>query len=457
MPAKKLPGRNARLTFQSNRLFPLPSLGGYLFAIAVTVGGLILRAHIAGVFIHRPLLIVMVLPVIASAFVGGLGPGLLSTLIVAMTSAYISLQPFDSFAIAHHYDRLLWSFLVLDGVLMSSLAYLVHRSWRDASEVLAERLRESHRLEAIVDSSNDAIISKDLDGIITSWNAGAEYIFGYTSREAVGQPIAMLFVPGTEDQEQGLLERLRRGERVPEFEAQRMRKDGRLVTVSVVISPLRDERGQVIGASKIARDITERILLEDEIRQLAFYDPLTGLPNRRLLNDRLHQAMATSRRNGKHAAVIFLDLDNFKELNDQHGHDLGDLLLIDAAKRIQACLRETDTVARFGGDEFVVILSGLSVTTNSATEQAQHLAEQMRQRLAEPFRLTYKKDAEDDGFLSWHCTASIGITLYQPDHYSAEDLLKQADTAMYEAKASGRDRIRSYDPANKDYQPDHPV
>ncbi len=185
-------------------------------------------------------------------------------------------------------------------------------------------------------------------------------------------------------------------------------------------------------------DLTERNRAEELIHTLAFYDPLTNLPNRRLLTDRLHQAMASSTRNHQHGALLFLDLDNFKNLNDTQGHDIGDLLLVEVAQRLHACVREGDTIARFGGDEFVLILEGLSAEKAEAATQAEIIAEKIRKVLGQPCIL---KEAEH------HCSASIGINLFIDHPGNADELLKQADVAMYQAKQAGRNAVRFFDPA----------
>jgi diguanylate cyclase (GGDEF)-like protein len=166
------------------------------------------------------------------------------------------------------------------------------------------------------------------------------------------------------------------------------------------------------GFVTIYTDITERKQMEDQVRQLAFYDTLTELPNRRLLDDRLSQTMAASKRSGCHGALMFLDLDNFKPLNDTHGHEAGDLLLIEAAARLKSCVRETDTVARFGGDEFVVMLSDLNADKTESTSQAGMVAENIRFTLSAPYLLTIKHEGKADTTVEHHCTASIGVALF---------------------------------------------
>jgi diguanylate cyclase (GGDEF)-like protein len=186
------------------------------------------------------------------------------------------------------------------------------------------------------------------------------------------------------------------------------------------------------------RDITARKNAEQQIHQLAFYDSLTRLPNRRLLMDRLHQAFAAGARSGQSGAVLFLDLDNFKKLNDTKGHDIGDQLLIEVARRLESCVRNGDTVARLGGDEFVVVLESLSGVSAEAAAQAELVAEKIRAILSKPYLLKEHQH---------HTTPSIGIVLFCGHQDSLDDLLKYADIAMYQAKTSGRNAIRFYDPA----------
>jgi diguanylate cyclase (GGDEF)-like protein/PAS domain S-box-containing protein len=187
----------------------------------------------------------------------------------------------------------------------------------------------------------------------------------------------------------------------------------------------------------LLHDITSNKAAEDAIQHLAFYDQLTGLANRRLLIDRLRQALAASVRSGKEGALLFLDLDNFKALNDTLGHDFGDLLLQQVAQRLRSCVREGDTVARFGGDEFVVMLEDLSGPAVEAAEQAEHVCNKIFLALNRPYDL---------GGREYHNSTSIGVTLFRRRQDAAEELLKQADIAMYQAKKAGRNTVRFFDP-----------
>jgi diguanylate cyclase (GGDEF)-like protein len=184
-------------------------------------------------------------------------------------------------------------------------------------------------------------------------------------------------------------------------------------------------------------DITERKLAEEEIYSLAYYDALTKLPNRRLLQDRFGLALAVSERSGSYGVVLFPDLDKFKTLNDTLGHGYGDLLLIEVAGRIKSCVRGMDTVARMGGDEFVVLIEEVSSDAEEATQKAAHIAEKIRSALAQPYFL--------DGH-EQHSSPSIGVCLYRGRAEAVESLLKHADMAMYQAKESGRNTVCFFDP-----------
>ncbi len=184
-------------------------------------------------------------------------------------------------------------------------------------------------------------------------------------------------------------------------------------------------------------DISGRKAAEDEARYLAFYDALTQLPNRRLLVDRLQQVLVNGARSGLTTAVLFVDLDNFKTLNDTRGHEVGDLLLKDVAQRLRSCVREQDTVARLGGDEFVVVLQNLSSDAPEAAAQARTLGELILAQLRQPYELAGHEH---------HFTASIGVTLLTHQRDSVDEVLKQADMAMYRAKDDGRNTLRFFDP-----------
>jgi diguanylate cyclase (GGDEF)-like protein len=188
----------------------------------------------------------------------------------------------------------------------------------------------------------------------------------------------------------------------------------------------------------MVQDITLRKQSEDEIHRLAFYDSLTQLPNRRLLHERLMQSMSISARSGKYGALMFIDLDNFKTLNDTQGHDVGDLLLKEVASRLSKNVREGDTVARLGGDEFVVALESLNSIAHEAASQSEMIAEKIRTELSQPYLLN---DIEHNS------SPSIGVSLFRGHQSSLEEILKQADLAMYQAKSAGRNKVCFFDPA----------
>lgn len=216
------------------------------------------------------------------------------------------------------------------------------------------------------------------------------------------------------------------------------RKDGEIFPKLLTISTVKNSKGVVTHHVGSHIDITERKLADDKITELAFFDPLTHLPNRRLLQDHLKRAIVTSKRNGSFGAVLFIDLDQFKTLNDTLGHDKGDLLLQQVARRITTGVREGDTVARMGGDEFVVVLEGLTDTFEEAAAQTNIIGRKIISAINQPYQL--------EG-IHYHSTVSIGATLFLNHETSIDDLLKQADLAMYKSKALGRNGLCFFDPA----------
>jgi len=425
---------------------------------------------------------------------------------------------------------------------------------------MTERKRSeqaAQQLATIVTASDDAIIGKTLDGIIVSWNSGAERMYGYCADEMLGRSIATLAPPELADDTPGILARIRRGERVERHETVRMRKDGRRIDVSLTVSPIRDANGIATGAAVIARDISERkqaeealrekesrirrlvdaniigvtfwdvggaiidandiflrlfgfsredlvsgkirwsdmtppeyrmvdalayeelmstgsckpyekefirkdgcrvpVLVgramlegsrdqgvgfvldlsarkqvEEQVRHMADHDALTGLPNRVLMQDRMQQAIAFAHRNRRKVAILFVDLDYFKNINDSLGHHIGDVVLQMTSIRLQKCLREGDSVARLGGDEFLLCLPLLGDSTDAAG-----VAHKALETLAQPFIV--------EGH-AMHLSGSIGVSLYPVDGTDVETLMRTADTAMYHAKEMGRGNFQFFTP-----------
>ncbi|MBM4180597.1 MAG: EAL domain-containing protein [Betaproteobacteria bacterium] len=229
-------------------------------------------------------------------------------------------------------------------------------------------------------------------------------------------------------------------EEVCELDFRILRKQGDVRWVTHTCRPVFDHGKRYLGRRVTVRDITSRKDAEEQIRHLAYFDSLTGLPNRRLLLDRLDQALLASSRSKEHGALLVLDLDHFKTLNDTRGHDAGDRLLVEVARRLRACMRQEDTVARLGGDEYVVILENLGVEESTAARQAEIVAEKVRRELNEPYIL----DGLDQDHLS---TPSIGLTLFTDQETPIDILLKQADVALYQAKDGGRNTVRFFNPA----------
>jgi len=307
---------------------------------------------------------------------------------------------------------------------------------RQAHEQLSS-LAEDLRVSAIAFETHEAIVITDCHPKILRVNQAFQEITGYTAEEVIGQnpnilraekkPFAFyeemwatIFREGKWSGE--MLDKRKNGEIYPKW-----------LTITAVTAP----DGTLTHYVGSFFDITERKKAEGEINRLAFFDSLTSLPNRRLLLDRLQHALATSARSGRHGAIMFIDLDNFKVINDTKGHDCGDLLLVEIARRLQSCVREGDTVARLGGDEFVVMLEDLGSQAEHAAAQAEEVGEKIRVAISQPCLVKECK---------FHSTASVGVNLFIGRETTAETLLKYADIAMYQAKGSGRNAVRFFDP-----------
>ncbi|MBZ0106870.1 MAG: EAL domain-containing protein [Sulfuricella denitrificans] len=296
---------------------------------------------------------------------------------------------------------------------------------------------DAMRIAAITFETQEAILITDADSKILRVNQAFQDITGYSAEDVIGKNPSIL-QSGRHDADfyLAMWTELRNTGKWS-GEVWDRRKNGEIYPKYMTITAVYDENRQVSNYVAVFTDIARRKRSEEEIHQLAFYDPLTQLPNRRLLLDRLQQAMVVSLRSGRHGALLFLDLDHFKIINDTQGHAVGDLLLIEVAHRLMGCVREGDSVARLSGDEFVVVLENLSAKTNEAATQAEMIAEKILSELNQPYTL---KSYE------CHSTPSIGISLFRGQQDNMEDLFRYADVAMYQAKAAGRNTIRFFDP-----------
>jgi diguanylate cyclase (GGDEF)-like protein/PAS domain S-box-containing protein len=308
-----------------------------------------------------------------------------------------------------------------------------------------KQAEQALRIAAATFETQDAILITDAQANIIRVNRAFTEITGYDAEDVIGKNPRILS-SGREDKvfyfemwkhllEQGCWA----------GEIWDRRKNGEIYPKWMTLTAVKNEHGETTQYVAIFSDITMRKQMDEQIRQLAFYDTLTKLPNRRLLNERLSQTMMASKRSGCYGAVMFLDLDNFKPLNDMHGHVIGDLLLIEAADRLKGCVREIDTVARFGGDEFMVMISELYADKAESTAQAEIVAEKIRSVLSAPYYLNISPEGEPELSVEHRCTVSIGVVVFINHQGSQEDILKWADEAMYQAKDAGRNLIRFYD------------
>jgi len=303
---------------------------------------------------------------------------------------------------------------------------MIERLKAQQSQLLAAQKLRMH-----VERTPLAVIEWDAQYRVTAWNPAAEAIFGFGETEAIGKVATDLMVPeagaATLEAMWAELAQTRGGNKIA---LDNLTRTGREIQCEWYNTPLVDPDGRIVGFASLVQDVTERLNTERTIHYMAHHDALTGLPNRRLMQDRLNQAIMQARRHQRHVAVLFLDLDRFKLLNDTLGHDSGDFILKDVARRLLSCVREVDTVSREGGDEFVVILPDLERPENASV-----VAEKIVREFAHPVEIAAQEI---------HLTTSIGISHYPNDATDVNHLLKHADSAMYQAKDAGRNTVRYF-------------
>lgn len=306
-----------------------------------------------------------------------------------------------------------------------------------ASAELERLSSDKHNREqaSLLDKAQDAIMVRGLDNKVQFWNKGAERLYGWTKEEAEGALIETLLYPDQSNFSVAMGRLLQDGEWSGEIEQQT--KLGEKLTIESHWTLVYDDQGNPLSVFTINTNITDRKVADEKIQYLAFYDHLTELPNRSLLLDRLKHALSSCKRSHHYGALLFIDLDNFKGLNDTLGHDIGDLLLKDIGKRLRTCIRESDSAGRFGGDEFIVILEDVSASELDAAVFTTKITQNILASINQPYIL--------DGH-EYYSSASIGVVLFSEQDNKVNDLLKHADLSMYQAKTMGRNTMCFFDP-----------
>jgi diguanylate cyclase (GGDEF)-like protein/PAS domain S-box-containing protein len=339
---------------------------------------------------------------------------------------------------------------LLFALATSGLLYLLLRRWykallnalaqsNQAFEELKQKGQELAHVQKLnqqlLDNSPALIYILDTEGRFVLVNKRFIEFFKVGHDQLIGHDRTLIFPPEIAEQERSSDLEIIHTKRAISLEERHAGPDGLHYYLSERF-PLLDEAGIVIGVCVISTDITERKHADEKIQHLAFYDHLTDLPNRLLLLDRLKQALVSSARNSRAGALLFIDLDNFKNLNDTLGHDMGDMLLKQVTQRLASCIRAGDTVSRLGGDEFVVMLVDMSEQLIEAATQTEAVGEKILASLSQPYQLDRN---------TYRCTASIGVTLFSGTEQATDELMKQADIAMYQAKKAGRNALRFFD------------
>ncbi|GAB5606125.1 EAL domain-containing protein [Sideroxyarcus sp. TK5] len=575
---RKLTGANfaGGKPLRTHALVAWPRWQLYAFAATITVVSLMVRNSIAPAFDERPLLLVQMLPILLSAALGGLGPGLFATALSALGLTYFAIPPLNSFAIGGMIDLVHMFFLVLNGALVSALSHMLHESRARAEQehartatALAERSRAVQLLDGIAEGATDAIFAKDRDGRYLLFNRAAARYVGKSADEVLGrddtvnfppEQAAMVMADDRKVMESGrvvtnehkltttqgetvfsttqgplydahgnvfgvfgiarditalkAIERQLRQQRdfaetlidtaqtiilVLDPEGRIMRfndymeklsgwtlaevsgrdwfstflppakqdatrqlfrsaihdintqgnidtivaRDGRELSIEWYDKTLKDHNGNTIGLLAVGMNVTEQRRAEQQIHQLAFYDSLTGLPNRALLLDRLGMMLPIALRQKRHDALLVVNIDRFKGINDTSGQAVGDALLKAVAERLTGLLREGDVLARVSGDEFAILLPDLSKQLHAAAHQAMHVAEKVHYGLREAFEI---------GDERFSLTVSLGIALF-PMHTAEDaplDILRRANTALHQAKAAGGGRSTMFEQSMDD-------
>ncbi|SFL56055.1 putative bifunctional diguanylate cyclase/phosphodiesterase [Rugamonas rubra] len=411
-------GQQSTLDLLAGGLAPSsrPQWSNYLLALVLTAAMLFLRAQLGLGNGTRPLMILFMFPIILSALLGGAGPGLLATAVAAVWAKMYVVAPLHSLAFDDDHDLLQWVVLLVNGAMISVLSELLRGA-------LVKGQIDRGLINSVVSGTPDAIFVKDLQGRYLMANDATTQFVGRTREQMLGRDDHAIFPT---HQAAALIESDRAimaAGLTATHEELLSCADGREVLFHTTKGPVFDKNGRVVGLFGISRDVTERRRAEEKIEYLAHFDALTGLPNRVQLAERAGYAISLAQRNNEHLALMFLDLDHFKDVNDTLGHSVGDAVLVGLAKRLLAELRVEDTVSRLGGDEFILLVhAGDARGLSQVVEKV--LALVARPHQVEQHQLTL--------------TGSIGIALYPADGKDLEELVKCADAAMYRAKKNGR-------------------